>query len=361
MSSYTGSLMQKRKPELVEIAQALELDAEAKVSDLIKNIQAHLDSNETSLSNTPMFKGLYHKSHRRSTGNNSSEDGGVIPVVEIKTAVGRGRKSINKMLDKVVDAANIPLPDSPVAKIQESAEQAVERANEAISTVSTALTPSSHFRKDLTVQLSHATVAVRSFVIDHSRRTEESVRVIRNFLSAPDHLLSTAVSIELVFLLAHVVQWYDHTLFFPPVGGEKGSITSLLHSLLFWLPSVQWTVPWPEITLDKWRSHVVPAVLWWLSTTVLPPLALSTVVSFVPQHGQSGTGHKTRYSATHPPVPTIDALTFALFRLAALIFPLTSAAPSAMIDALELSGDLQGRVLGAGLVVGLVIAQRLGA
>lgn len=56
---FSGSLSGKRKSELAEIASALELDASAKVADLVKSIQTHLDVNETSLSKTPQFKGLY--------------------------------------------------------------------------------------------------------------------------------------------------------------------------------------------------------------------------------------------------------------------------------------------------------------
>ena len=59
-STFTGSLGGKRKHELVEIAEALEIsDPEAKMSELKDKIQAYLDANETKLSKTPQFKGLY--------------------------------------------------------------------------------------------------------------------------------------------------------------------------------------------------------------------------------------------------------------------------------------------------------------
>jgi L-amino acid N-acyltransferase YncA len=44
-----------------------------------------------------------------------------------------------------------------------------------------------------------------------------------------------------------------------------------------------------------------------------------------------------------------------------LIFPLTTAAPAHVVDALELSGDAQGRALGAGLLAALIGSERLGA
>jgi hypothetical protein len=50
----------KRKHELVEIAEALNIsDPEAKMTELKEKIQSYLDTNETKLSKTPQFKGLY--------------------------------------------------------------------------------------------------------------------------------------------------------------------------------------------------------------------------------------------------------------------------------------------------------------
>jgi len=55
----------KRKSELYNIAEALDIgDSEAKRDDLIKAIQAYLDSNETTLMNSTTFKGLYGRRHK---------------------------------------------------------------------------------------------------------------------------------------------------------------------------------------------------------------------------------------------------------------------------------------------------------
>lgn len=61
----------------------------------------------------------------------------------------------------------------------------------------------------------------------------------------------------------------------------------------------------------------------------------------------------------HLPQPTPDPLVFALCRLAILVLPLTSAAPTSLVDALEMSGNLQGRALGAALFAGLILAAKL--
>lgn len=58
-ATYSGSLLNKRKAELVEIASALKLDADAKMTDMIKSIQGYLEAHEPELREVPMFKGLY--------------------------------------------------------------------------------------------------------------------------------------------------------------------------------------------------------------------------------------------------------------------------------------------------------------
>lgn len=61
-SIFSGSLLSKRKPELVEIGAALGLPTDdIRVTDLVKSIQAHLDANEAQLASNPTFKGLFYR------------------------------------------------------------------------------------------------------------------------------------------------------------------------------------------------------------------------------------------------------------------------------------------------------------
>lgn len=61
-SVFAGSLLNKRKPELLEIGTALGLPTDdVRVTDLVKSIQAHLDANEAKLASNPTFKGLFYK------------------------------------------------------------------------------------------------------------------------------------------------------------------------------------------------------------------------------------------------------------------------------------------------------------
>ena len=75
--------------------------------------------------------------------------------------------------------------------------------------------------------------------------------------------MTTSIAIELLFLLCHVVQFYDHTLFFPPAGGETGTIALLLRGIFFWLPSSSFTFRLPESRSLSMDASVWSAIAWW--------------------------------------------------------------------------------------------------
>ncbi|WWC67669.1 uncharacterized protein I206_101580 [Kwoniella pini CBS 10737] len=354
MASFTGALGSKRKSDLTEIAESLGIsDPEAKVADLVKSIQSYLDKNETTLSKDNRYKGLYYK--KRASGTHPPDSDSESPSAsDIKnTVLKSSRKSINRTLDKVqatIEAANIPLPESPVAlaKLQ---DKAVE--------YSQALVPSTETQRGLVVQARNVSNFLVKYGKDGQLRVDYAVRHLRDILSTPQHIVLASLSIEFLFLLSHVLQFYDHTYYFPPGPGDRGTIASLLSIGFFWLPSATFKFRLPEF-MSFGLADVWSAVAWWFFSTVLPPYALSTVVSFGPQKGTARhTGAHTRYQSSHPPAPTPDPLAFTLIRLALLILPLTSAAPSAFVDALEISGNLQGRALAAGLTAALILAEKL--
>ncbi|WVQ97807.1 hypothetical protein IAU59_004922 [Kwoniella sp. CBS 9459] len=371
MSSFAGALSNKRKNDLIEIADALGLtDTEARVVDLVKNIQATLDEKEDQLAKDPRFRGLYYK--KRASGTHPPDSDSDSPSFSaagasadvkavVNSTVKSGRKSLSKAADRlqnVVDAANVPLPESPVAlsKVTDAVENAVESA---VDTVSQALVPSNQDRRVIATRFNEISSSLIKYTKDGQVRVDHVVRHLRDLLSTPQKLVTTSLSLELAFLLIHVVQFYDHTYYFPPPPGESGTIASLLHILFFWLPSAVFKFRLPEFAAFR-AGDVWSAVAWWFFSTVIPPYALSTIVSFVPQKGVARhAGAHTRYQTSHPPTPTADPLSFTLIRLALLILPLTSAAPSSMVDALEISGNLQGRALGAGLTAALVLAERI--
>ncbi|WVQ76805.1 hypothetical protein IAR50_006479 [Cryptococcus sp. DSM 104548] len=369
MAAYSGSLLSKRKPELLDIAAALGIPTDdVRVSELVKNIQSQLETRESTLSQDPTFKGLYFKKRSSHGGNGngigtperSHSPSVATPGTEVKKSVSSSARqagaSINKALDRVqelVDAANVPLPESPLSLAKVSG--AAHSANESISH---ALVP-----VGATSSIKTQVASLVNQVATLSNKSQNEVNIVvrhaQELLSVPEVLAGAGVGIEFLFLIAHVLQFYDYTYIFPPPSGEKGAISSLVHALFFWSPSFTWTLRLPEGG-GLLSSYVWGAVAWWAFSTVLPSLVLSTVVSFVPQKGvhRHGGAH-TRYSEAHQPKATPDSLVFVLSRLAILLLPLTNAAPVALVDALEMSGNLQGRALGAGFLAALILAHRL--
>ncbi|WVF70078.1 hypothetical protein IAT40_004865 [Kwoniella sp. CBS 6097] len=374
MSSFAGALGSKRKNDLIEIADALGItDTEARVVDLVKNIQATLDEKEDQLAKDPRFRGLYYK--KRASGTHPPDSDSDSPSFSpagasadvkavVSSTVKSGRKSLSKAADRlqnVVDAANLPLPESPIAlsKVADVVESAVETAAGAVDTVSQALVPSSQDQRVIATRFHEVSSSLIKYTKDGQVRVDHVVRHLRDLLSTPQKLVTASLALELVFLLTHVIQFYDHTYYFPPAPGESGTIASLLHILFFWLPSAILKFRLPELRAFR-AGDVWSAVAWWFFSTVIPPYALSTIVPFVPQKGVARhAGAHTRYQSSHPPTPTADPLSFTLIRLALLILPLTSAAPSSLVDALEISGNLQARALGAGLTAALVLSERI--
>ncbi|OXB37269.1 hypothetical protein J007_02968 [Cryptococcus neoformans] len=368
MPIFSGSLLSKRKPELVEIGAALGLPTDdIRVTDLVKSIQAHLDANEAQLASNPTFKGLFYRkrsSHGNGGGNGShTPERSSSPTIraEIKKPESSGASTARALtskasdrLQEVADAAKVPLPESPVALSK------VSDATRAVSeSVQNALVPASVPSGEITSKLQD--IAQQFLQIQHrgQERVNIGIRHTRDVISTPQALTITALSAELLFLFGHVLPFYNYTYFFPPIPGKTGTLSSLVHSLFSWSPTFSWTLRLPEAS-GFVSSELWGAIAWWVFSTVLPPLALSTVVSFVPQKGvHRHNAPRTRYQETHLPQPTPDPLVFALSRLAILVLPLTSAAPTSLVDALEMSGNLQGRALGAALFAGLILAAKL--
>ncbi|WVQ84043.1 hypothetical protein IAT38_006188 [Cryptococcus sp. DSM 104549] len=374
MATYSGSLTNKRKPELLEIAAALGLTGindDSRNVEIVKGIQAHLEAKETELLANPQFKGLYYKrrqSSRDGNGTHTPERETASPsrapdTVDIRkplASVTKARASINKTLGRVqeavVDAASVPLPESPIpiAKIQDVAHKAE-------TAVSHALVPAKEVSQDLTTRFQGISQGVAHYTSTGQEAFQVGVRHTRDLLSIPNHLVTGSLLIESISIFSHMVQWYKHTIYFPPPASESGALPSLGHALFFWAPTVTLDVSWPEVK-GLGDGDIWTALAWWFVTTVLPPYLLSNVVSFVPQKGvHRHTGAHTRYQDSHPPSPTFDTLVYTFVRLAILVLPLTSAAPTAFVDALEKSGNLQARALGAGLLAALVLASKLSA
>ncbi|KAI9635492.1 uncharacterized protein MKK02DRAFT_32901 [Dioszegia hungarica] len=372
-TNFSGGLSGRRRADLVEIAEALGLDTSVTVVELKDSIQKHLDDNEADLSTQPRFKGLYG---RRRTSRNDESDTDTVSgegKAEAKSVARTARKSMSRAVDRVqatFDAAGIPLPDTPLAhkvagvanKAAESATevaaQTVDLANNAVvaaTNASQALVPTKQTQRQLRQYWNKTSNVVMKYANEGQKRVDVGVTPVREFLSSPQNLIVAFLSIELAHLLLTSSQSYNHTLFFPPAGGSTGSLDSLVGGLFSWAPKVQFTIRVPEWANWSSTSQVWGALSWWIMGTVVPALAGSSLIQMT--HPAKHKGVTTRHQAAQHK-QTFDPLVFALLRFFLLLWPLTTAAPTAMVDALEMTGNLQGRALAAGLMAGLVAGQQ---
>ena len=135
----------------------------------------------------------------------------------------------------------------------------------------TKITRANQERIDRVVRLIHGVSLASIFDVVLPPRRAFSLTVVHSLihitdtqqLSQPRNLVIAALVGELVFLLCHVVQSYDHTIFFPPSAGRSGTIQSLLHTLFFWFPTLSLDVRYPEFSAFGYNSDIWPAIMWW--------------------------------------------------------------------------------------------------
>jgi hypothetical protein len=120
------------------------------------------------------------------TDSEPSNDVAIVAASVVK----RGRKSVNKAIERVqetIDAANIPLPETPVPVYVSMFSQWVEAdlrsariQNAANEVASQALVPAQNLSRDLTTRFSGFSDAVVKFTGDQMHRFEVVVRQLRD-------------------------------------------------------------------------------------------------------------------------------------------------------------------------------------
>ncbi|GMK59810.1 hypothetical protein CspeluHIS016_0900270 [Cutaneotrichosporon spelunceum] len=351
MSIFSGSLIGKRKADLVEIAEALGVE-EAPSKNMVtlrEDIQNRLDTDAERYRVDPQFEGLYRRTRRTHDS----------PVPE-KTP--RTRRSLAKAGDHTSEAAKVVPAGSPVSPSKalrsvanDTTEAVREVADNALALVDTDT-------RTIVTRIRKSADKVARTLGPALQSTEGHWRNARDVLSQPNNLLIAAIALEAAALYYRVAPFHHVTLTFPPQDAAPGSFSSSFGKAFSWMPKLAWTVAIPRYSHFSHRSDVWRAFTWWLGGTVAPPLMLSTLVSFVPQKGVSPRrGVTTRYQTANSPKPTVDALTFAMFRFAILLSVLYDAAPFKLTSALSLYGNATLRALGAGLLVALMFAQRITA
>jgi len=262
-SPYTSGWKSLKKGDLIDLADKLGISVDTsnlKRLDIIGVIQKYLDENERTLTDNPIFRGLYPKrssANRRGSAipaqtEESDEISEPVPALAPVIRKGAGKlppRSVSPTESgdagkaSLVHAANtpsrIPLPPSPIKLIQDI---------------------SVRVRPELDAVLANATRTKDQLGIE----TDKILAKTKLFLSDSLNLASITVLWELLFLVATFTP-IEYTPF------QLGSPGSEDHYTI--------NLPHPPVTLAFWEALFILLAKWSLPTLIIPQMT-GRVVNF---------------------------------------------------------------------------------
>ncbi|CAO1634418.1 unnamed protein product [Sympodiomycopsis kandeliae] len=296
---FKGALKGKRKPDLLEIAQALGLpqDQDSRRDELENAVRDHLISNRSALETNDRFEGLYQsldKADRRSgrasgaVDSESSDTGSPLPA--------RASRKLNGVANAVTTEAEKVASDASSfgTQIRTKARKSLDdlasafRANatEARQEVSDVAAGAEHFGESVKSR-------IRAFERRVRKRADKSFKRAQAFASDIDNLVRLFLAVEFTILVLTVLP--TQYLQF----GESSAEAFLKHGKLYnSIPHWAVTVPDPRglITLAFWQ----PILVWIFWALAIPDVAC----------------HLITFRRRHEGSP----VTFTYVRLALLVF-----------------------------------------
>ena len=112
---FTGSLASKNKPDLQEIAAALNLSEDGTKDALTQRINVFFNSNPL-LHDEPRFSGLFHHALQRCTQTNDQNDHPMVSISESSTSPHDMRHPLSTNIVNILP--NLPLAGLPYASVQ---------------------------------------------------------------------------------------------------------------------------------------------------------------------------------------------------------------------------------------------------
>lgn len=236
----------------------------------------------------------------------TDSDEGVLPSIDVVVGeVSAAIKKPRKSLKKAVEAAQGTLESA--AALQEPIAETVEAADQAVRH---ALVPVQNALQVVAHAVEPQTDAVSRFVRTQVERYRRVAHIARDHLAVPENLVGASLSVELIVLFVRISQWYDHSVFFSPSALQRGLPGRLFGLAFWWAPSISYSFRLPEIgRMSGWEA-LWSASGWWsvlgescviiadrsrFCATVLPALAASSVINYVPHKGVQHR-YNTRYA-----------------------------------------------------------------
>jgi hypothetical protein len=345
---FAGSVQQKKKTELQELAVALKISDQGTRDSLQTRIKEHLDDHQATLEDNPRFAGLYVRK-RRSVQPQFTRVASSVDEPDSKpvTAKSRDDKKISALeplgestpiselrgvsvyLKKAPASPPEALPSKPNASPRSEREKSPVHSSAPLS--------KQHKGPVERVHTSAARNVLPLFsqqeLVDSSA---EMLLVLRNFLSNSRNIWSLTAVAELLFIIYTVIPWRSARVplipasetffhvFYPPF--------DIFKTQAFWLVMLHWFIP-----------------------TLLVPSICGNLISFTP-------------SETHPSSPRplfasriipFDPLTASIVRLAAEIaYPYASIETRTEILGLDVIG-FRFRVLSASIGLAFAFAEAI--
>ncbi|KAJ6504826.1 hypothetical protein C8R47DRAFT_1316225 [Mycena vitilis] len=250
MAPFSGTLQPKKKSELVEIANALDLDSSGTKDDLHSRIKKHLDNNQAELEDDPDFAGLFGRRKRSVQPVSRAESRKVVVLTPVRESTPIDNRNVSAYLKSPLFSSPPGTPSS-LPPLPESADTSlVVHADRSI--IDHLPLP----RPDV------------SLALERFKQTEENARrsaneglvAFRGFLSNSRNIWSLTAVFELLYILYTVVPWQMYTL-------TLGRTTVAL--------------PYPPSYLLSYPGFLPTLAHWFIPTLLLPAL-LGTVISFSP-------------------------------------------------------------------------------
>ncbi|KAJ6581267.1 hypothetical protein B0H19DRAFT_1114522 [Mycena capillaripes] len=272
--TFSGALQPKKKSELQQLADALNIDTAGTKDDLQSRIKKHLDNNQAELEDDPIFAGLFGR-RKRSVQPPASrvESRKVVILNPVRESTPLDNRDVSAYLKSNPFSPGTP---SSLPPLPDSADTSMEivRADRSII---------DH------LPLSRPDV---SLVVQRFRQSEESARrsanegliAFRGFLSNSRNIWSLTAFCELIYILYTIIPWQTYNL-------NLGRTT--------------FSLPYPPSYTLSYPGFIPTLTHWAIPTLILPAL-LGTIISFSP--------------ATPTATPTravpFDPLTASIIRLA---------------------------------------------
>ncbi|KIJ60436.1 hypothetical protein HYDPIDRAFT_32241 [Hydnomerulius pinastri MD-312] len=348
--AYAGGLQPKKKAELQEIAQALDISDAGTKEDIQNRIKKHLDQNQSQLEANPVFAGLFGRRKRsvqpqfanaRFVPSPASESTDEI-IVKTSGSPANTRSARRTLtIDPIREVTPVPearevsmmLKNAPMSPPEEesSASLLVEPTPRKEGRMITS-TPKSILRNVPRPSVELAATSFKKIQVDAKQRARTYLLASRTILSNSANLWLITAVLELLYVLYAVIPWQS-VEFASSQGDDPGK---------FYL-----SIPYPP--LATFQSYAFWGVLaHWAIPTLALPAFFGSVVTFNPANAAS---------ARVPRVLPLDPLTASIMRLAAqYAYPYESL--NATIQGVDVIGP-RWRILNAAVGVALAFAEAI--